>query len=223
MNIIDGPGPSSVAIRVMGTGLEENFGAEAWREREGRADWTDDGRFAASFASLIEEGLLLVPSDDVGRFEIEEALDAFIEVERLDIEAGILVGLEGRSRDATEDVRFELGPDIEADFWPGVSDCPEDVGGGEKGLRIAGSGTFTSFSQVDFFDGRGPLIESPWLFLLRISFHLLEESLSDSKLSMSASLAALSGSSLLSSPSSDMTASESLSFDSLLESSLALA
>jgi hypothetical protein len=145
----------------MGTGLEENFGAEAWREREGRADWTDDGRFATSFGSLMEEGLLLVPSDDIGRFEIEEVLDAFIEVERLDIEAGIWFGLEGRSRDATEDVRFELGPDIEADFWPGVSDCPEEVDGGEKGLRIVESGTFTSFSPVDFLDGGGPLIESP--------------------------------------------------------------
>lgn len=38
VNIMLGPGPSSVATRVMGTGFDENFGVEACREREGRAD-----------------------------------------------------------------------------------------------------------------------------------------------------------------------------------------
>lgn len=63
VNIMDGPGPSSVATRVMGTGLEENFGVEAWREREGRADWTEEGRLAASLEdSFMEGGLLDGPS-----------------------------------------------------------------------------------------------------------------------------------------------------------------
>ena len=69
-------------------------------------------------------------------------------------------------------------------------------GGGEKGPLLVGPGCLISFSPVDFFDGGGPAIESPWLFLLRVSFLLLGESLSDSKSSISASLAALSGLSL---------------------------
>ena len=161
VNIIEGPGPSSVATRVMGTGLLENFGADAWREREGRADWTDEGRFAASFGSLMDGGLLLVPSEDVRRLEIEDAFEAFREAERLDIETGVLIGLEGRSKEAMEEVRSELGVEMEVGFWPSVSDFPDEVVGGEKVLRIVGLGTFTSFSPVDFFDGGGPLIESP--------------------------------------------------------------
>lgn len=160
VNIMLGPGPSSVATRVMGTGLLENFGAEAWREREGRMEWTEEGRPVGLEGFFMEDGLLLVPSDVVGRLDTDAALEALSEVEKLDIEAGFLGGLEGRSSEATEEVRVELGPEIEAAFWLGVSDC-EEVGSGENGRRVIGFGTFTSFSPVDFFDGGGPLIESP--------------------------------------------------------------
>ena len=95
---------------------------------------------------------------------------------------------------------------------------------GVKGLRAVESGIVIGRSPVDFFDGGGPLIESPWLFLRRISPALLGESLSDSKSSTSASLAALSGPPLSSSELSVSIASESLSSsDSLPDSSLALA
>lgn len=115
--------------------------------------------------------------------------------------------------------------DVRSVFWPGRRSGAEVAPAvGEKGLLGVGSGTSTSRSPVDFFDGGGPLIESPWLFLLRISFFLLGESLSDSKSSISPSLAALSGPSLSLSEPSEMTASESLSSsESLPEASLALA
>ena len=80
VNIMLGPGPSSVATRVMGTGLEENLGWEACREREGRSlsERTDEGRlvldgreeegsdlrgdFVSSLSeSLSEGGLLFMP------------------------------------------------------------------------------------------------------------------------------------------------------------------
>jgi hypothetical protein len=159
---MEGPGPSSVAMRVIGTGFEENFGAEAWREREGRADWTEEGRLGTSLEdSFMEEGLLDGPS--------EEVLEAFRDVARLETETAIWVGLDGRSREATEDVRFEDGPEMEAGFLLAESYCSEGRFGvevvpalsGEKGPLDAGSGTLTSFSPVDFFDGGGPLIESP--------------------------------------------------------------
>jgi hypothetical protein len=46
VNIIEGPVSSSVATRVMGTGLEENLGMEAWREREGRSERIEDARLS---------------------------------------------------------------------------------------------------------------------------------------------------------------------------------
>jgi len=49
VNIMLGPGPSSVATLVIGTGLEENFGWEAWREMEGRSEVLDCGRLDRSF------------------------------------------------------------------------------------------------------------------------------------------------------------------------------
>lgn len=87
---------------------------------------------------------------------------------RLEIEADFWVGLDGRSREATEDLGFEDGS--EAGFLLGGSYCLEGrfgievvpaFGGGEEGLLAVRSGTLTSFSPVDFFDGGGPLIESP--------------------------------------------------------------
>lgn len=176
VNIIEGPGPSSVATRVMGTGLLENLGVETCREREGRMEWTEDGRFVASLrsfiegglvVSLMEDGLLDVPSEEIGRLATDATLEALSVVERLDIEAGFLVKLNRRSGDVTEEARFEFGLEMDAAFWVGGSDFAVEilgadaVGGGEKGLRGVGSGTLTSFSPVDFFDGGGPLIESP--------------------------------------------------------------
>jgi hypothetical protein len=173
VNIMLGPGPSSVATRVMGTGFEVNLRAEACREREGRTEWIEEGR-SMGLDSLMEEGLLDVPS--------EGGIEAFIE-ETLDMEADFLE-LSWLWREAIEDVRSVV-----------AGRCGADVvltfGGGEKGRRGVGSGTWTSRSPVDFLEGGGPAIESPWLFLLRTSFFLLGESLSDSKSSISASLAAL--------------------------------
>lgn len=81
MNIIEGPGPSSVATRVIGTGLLENLGWEAWRERGGLTDPTEGGRVLedsgyGDLGSLREAGLLPGLSDgalsEVARLEIEE-------------------------------------------------------------------------------------------------------------------------------------------------------
>lgn len=75
-NIMLGPGPSSIATRVMGTGLEVNLRAEALWERGGRADWTEGGRSVGLEGSLIEGSLLDVPSVAfIGtvRFETEAA------------------------------------------------------------------------------------------------------------------------------------------------------
>jgi hypothetical protein len=44
VNIIEGPGPSSVATRVMGTGLLVNLGMEAWRDKLGLWETTELGR-----------------------------------------------------------------------------------------------------------------------------------------------------------------------------------
>jgi len=57
-NIMLGPGPSSVATRVMGTGLLENLGMDAWREMEGRSDCID----AAWLGVVVEASV----SDFVG-------------------------------------------------------------------------------------------------------------------------------------------------------------
>ena len=114
MNIIEGPGPSSVATRVMGTGLEENLGLAAWSEREGAESVALEG-------SVREDGLLPELS--------EEAFGAFSEVPRLIVEAGLLCGL---SAGAAEDAAmFELGPEIEAGLLLGVTDCSAERPGAE--------------------------------------------------------------------------------------------
>lgn len=80
VNIIEGPGPSSVATRVMGTGLLENLGWEACRERGGLSDPTDGGRVpedsgCGDLGSLSEPALLPLSDDalsEFARLEIEE-------------------------------------------------------------------------------------------------------------------------------------------------------
>ena len=52
VNIIEGPGPSSVATLVIGTGRDENLGFEACRERVGRSI---DGRGVVGEAGLLDE------------------------------------------------------------------------------------------------------------------------------------------------------------------------
>lgn len=60
---------------------------------------TEEGRSVGLEVSLMEDGLLGVPSDD--------GFEAFNEVERLDIEAGFLVP-SWLCREAIEDVRSVL-------------------------------------------------------------------------------------------------------------------
>lgn len=144
MNMILGPGPSSVATRVMGTGLLENLGIDAWRERLGRSERTDDGRSLE--AGLGEAGSLR----DVGLLP-EASEDAFNEVARFEMNPSFLLGGSWRSKASS-------GEDVVV------------LGSESNGLRVVRSGTLTSFSPVDFFDGGGPLIESPWLFRRRINF-----------------------------------------------------
>lgn len=179
VNMIEGPGPSSVATRVMGTGLLVNLGMDAWREREGRSDLADSGRLiwlglgGVLSGSLRDPGLLDV---------IDEVLPGMA------LEVGVL-GRAGSS--GAEAVAVDS-------------------------LRILGicSGILICFSPVDFLDGGGPLMESPWLLRRRICPNCASPGeASDSKSSISPSLAALSNAS----------SSESVSLsDSLLESSLAL-
>ena len=88
MNIIEGPGPSSVATRVIGTGLLENFGVEAWRDSEGRSAPTECGRLVEDSGlgetlsgSLRDAGLL--PASD----------DALIGVTMFETEGGFAGGI----------------------------------------------------------------------------------------------------------------------------------
>ncbi len=139
MNIMDGPGPSSVATRVIGTGLLENLGWEAWREREGRSDLADVGRPVLNMSSFGDLGSLR----ELGLLPEASEL-AFKEVARLEIDAGFLLGL----------------PDLLNE-----RSGSEAAGGLIAFLRLR-SGTLISLSPVDFLDGGGPLIESPWLLRL---------------------------------------------------------
>lgn len=177
VNIMLGPGPSSVATRVIGTGLLENFGCEACRETEGRSERVEGGRFDLSFEGVLSgpfklESLLWLPSDST-----------IIEVARFETESGFLFcsGLVSR-------VFSSSG--VEA------ADCPlvktVVIDSERRDLRVGACGTRTSLSPVDFLDGGGPLIVSPWL-RLRLIFEIAGDSgsLADSKSSISASLAAL--------------------------------
>jgi len=146
VNIMLGPGPSSVATLVIGTGLEENFGWEAWREMEGRSEVLDCGRLDRSFGSvlfgsLIEERLMAFPSDS-----------AFKEVARLETEGGFLL-----SSGLTLRVNARSGAGAAGS--PVVETVVIDSEG--RGLREGGCGIRTSLSPVDFLDGGGPLIVSP--------------------------------------------------------------
>jgi len=156
VNMILGPGPSSVATRVIGTGLLENLGWDAWRERVGRSERTEAGRVldeASAFIDVLsisfrEAGLLLVPSEL-----------ALIEDVRCEIEDGFLFGLSAR-----------LNVRSGAEAAGGATLLVETivVGSVSRNLADGRSGTLISFSPVDFFDGGGPRIESPWLLRLRI-------------------------------------------------------
>ena len=191
-NMILGPGPSSVATRVMGTGLLENFGWEACRERAGRSE-ADDGRSERS--SDLKVGFM----GDLRDVGLEADDDA----------SGVSLLVGGRV-------------EVDAVFFVGVEGSPRRRSWTEDGLSLlAGqsflvrSGTLTSRSPVDFLDGGGPCMLSLWLFLRRIVALRGGDSVSDSKSSISPSLATLGG------PLSVFSASESDS-ESLPEASLAL-
>jgi len=148
--MMDGPGPSSVATRVMGTGLLENLGCEACWERVGRSERIEAvllvlcGDFVS--LSLTELGLLdgsPFLEDFVSASLTELALLgvsvlAFSDVERVDTEAGFLVGLSERLNESGSADGSEVDFDASEVFL---------------GVR---SGTWISFSPVDFLLGGGP-------------------------------------------------------------------
>jgi len=146
VNIILGPGPSSVATRVMGTGLLENLGWEVCREIEGRSERTDEGRVledTSAFGVVLsgswtEAGLLAEPSEL-----------AFIEVDRLEIEDGFWLGVS---------VCVKVRSGAETEGGAALAEAALVVSHDFLGVR---SGTLISFSPVDFFDGGGPLMLSP--------------------------------------------------------------
>lgn len=155
MNMILGPGPSSVATLVIGTGLLENLGCDACREIDGRSERTEAGRvlvedsgfigvLSGSFwdlsSSFSEEGLLPDPSDV-----------AFNDVDRLEIDCGFLFGL-------SDLLNENSGPEFEDE--PATAEVVAE-NSGIAGLLEVRSGTLTSFSPVDLLDGGGPLIVSP--------------------------------------------------------------
>jgi hypothetical protein len=69
----------------MGTGFEENFGAEAWREREGRLDATEEGRWVSSGRGVEASGFedVGVSWEDGGRLE-EASLREEVRLETVD-------------------------------------------------------------------------------------------------------------------------------------------
>ena len=149
MNMMLGPGPSSVATRVIGTGLLENLGWDAWRERVGRSERTEVGRVlneTSAFVGVLsvssrEAGLLLVPS------EVALSEDA-----RFETEGGFLLGL-------SDLLNVRSG----AEAVGGAAALVETVviGSVSSNLAEGRPGILISFSPVDFFDGGGPRIESP--------------------------------------------------------------
>lgn len=133
VNIIEGPGPSSVATRVTGTGLLLNFGVEAWRDNGGRSE-CEEGRRGEYLLFSLRDGELLVkprpPEERAG-------------VVGLTMKAGLeAVGWGIVDRRGVDSEAVALDSAIVVD----------------RGVR---SGTFTSFSPVDFLDTGGPRIESP--------------------------------------------------------------
>jgi hypothetical protein len=84
VNMMDGPGPSSVATRVIGKGLLENLGIDACLESVGRSEPAEGGLpldGASFFAGILsmsisDAGLLPVPSEtdfkEAARFEIDD-------------------------------------------------------------------------------------------------------------------------------------------------------
>ena len=142
VNMMLGPGPSSAATRVMGTGFDVNFGVEAWREREGRMDCTEAGRSLLG-GSFLEDALLGWPS--------KSDFVTSREVESFDTDAAFLVPC-WLCKEAIDDVRSAVEEVFGACVVPTL---------GEKGLLDVGSGTLTSCSPVDFLEGGGPLMESP--------------------------------------------------------------
>ena len=89
VNIIEGPVPSSVATRVMGTGLLENLGLGACRDRVGRSEPTEDGRAllaASGMGSLSGSVSDRCPRDDSLRsYPALETLAALGEEGRLEM------------------------------------------------------------------------------------------------------------------------------------------
>ena len=143
MNIIEGPGPSSVDIRVMGTGLLVNLGSEAWRNILGRSEAVDGGRlFEGSDLRVVLSGSL----SDAGALP---ASDAVFEYEAMfEMEGGF-------AREVSFGSKVKFGAEVVV------------VGSVNHGLPVGLSGTLTSLSPVDLFDGGGPLMVSERLFRRR--------------------------------------------------------
>jgi hypothetical protein len=89
---------------------------------------------------------------------VEPSEFALSEVERLDIEEAFLLGLSDllKNRSGAEAAGGTLAATVV-------------VGSVSSDLADGRSGTLMCASPVDFFDGGGPRIESPWLLRLRIS------------------------------------------------------
>jgi len=153
VNIMLGPGPSSVATRVMGTGFEENFGVEAWRDREGRWEATEEGLWGSPGRDVEAAGFGGVSCADEGR--LEEA--SFREEVRLETVDCFLFVVSGDKIISGADAEGRLPGEMSNACV--VLDC---VG---KRRLLGLSGTLISFSPVDFFDGGGPRRLSPWLRL----------------------------------------------------------
>lgn len=117
MNMMLGPGPSSVATRVIGTGLLENLGWEAWRESDGLSDLTEEGRVSGFVGDFREGGLL--PDND----------EAFSEVVRLDVDAGFMLCVSGLLSGKSKLLRLE----VDAGFILGISGLLRDRSDAEMG------------------------------------------------------------------------------------------
>lgn len=144
VNIIEGPGPSSVATRVIGTGLLEKWGFEVCRESEGRSERAEDGRLLCAGSTLRFSGSVRDARDD-GLFP---ALAALSEEGRLELPPVAWLEFSGLlfscllSHAAKVSVSSLDG--LAASTFLGI----------RSGIRI-------SFSPVDFFEGGGPGIVSP--------------------------------------------------------------
>jgi hypothetical protein len=153
VNMMEGPGPSSVATRVMGTGLEVNFGMLACRLREGRS-------LALELGGRVEVRPGVAPPGVVGDFMVSNV--SWEDVGRLfepsDLREVVSAETFGRGSWTLILVGASLvdGPEV----------VPNDELGLEsRGLRSVSEGTVIGASPVDFFDTGGPRILSPWLRL----------------------------------------------------------